>query len=299
MKMMPVADIRQDYAFSALSGVREGRFDVSFCRQGTRTRIRDRYISYPFHMTRPFMLDVDIPQLLTLYQQSSSGGLYQDDRLTSSFILEEEAAAYVTSQASTIVHHCYDRPCQQTSHIKAQGGSFFISVPDSVILFPGAWLENKVIVTMSREAHLLLHESFTWHNPHQNRHKNDEPEQAIFNRIASQLQVEDEAGRVVVRDAFRLEGEDMLRPSSPMSDWALCSTCLLLGQPDRLPRRERLEEELQLDGQIAGLSTLPNEAGFFVRSLSRSANVTKTLVERMSNLMAGAYFGVPLALRRK
>jgi len=71
------ASFVQAYVAKALSTVREGRFDIRFCRQGMRARIRDRYVSYPFHFTRPFMLDASIPQLLTLYQQSSSGGLYQ------------------------------------------------------------------------------------------------------------------------------------------------------------------------------------------------------------------------------
>jgi len=145
---------------------------------------------------------------------------------------------------------------------------------------------------MSNQAHLFLHESFTWHNPHQ-------AQQAIFKHFTSQLQVEDEAGQIIVRDAFRLSGDEILRPSSPVAGWGLCSSFLLLGCQERLPKRDFLEAELQLKGQIAGLSTLPNDAGFFIRSLSTSAHVTRNLVERLSNLVAQAYFGVSLAVRRK
>jgi len=293
--MLEALDVREDYAAQALSGVRAGRFDVSFCRRGVQTRIQDRYISYPFHMTRPFQLDAQIPHLLTLYQQSSSGGLYQGDSLSSAFVLGEGAAAYLTSQSATIVHHSYERPCHQATNIRAARGSFFISVPDSVILFPGAWLESSSRIIMCPQAHLFLHESFTWHDPH----KNGGARQAIFKSLSSQLQVEDEEGQIIVRDAFRLKGEDVLRPSSPVGEWALCSTFLLLGEADKLPQSEALAAELQLAGQIAGCSRLPNDAGFFIRSLSKSAKISKILVERLSNLVARAYFGASLAVRRK
>ena len=66
------------------------RFDLSFGRHGERTIIERQYVSYPFHLTRPFALDPDIPALTTVYQQSSSGGVYRSDRLTSQIKMGRE-----------------------------------------------------------------------------------------------------------------------------------------------------------------------------------------------------------------
>lgn len=105
-------------------GTRHGRFDLEFRYDGKRGLIGRQFVSYPFHFTRPFALDREIPSLLTVYQQSSSGGLYRADRLTSHVEMRPGAGAHITTQAATVVHDCQGLAASQTVRIVAEAGSF-------------------------------------------------------------------------------------------------------------------------------------------------------------------------------
>src|SRR5690625_4073494 len=96
--------------YPGISSRQAGRMELEFLRHGSETRLGRQFVSYPFHMTRPFSLDPDIPELITLYQQSSSGGLYRAERLESSFTLEVGSACHVTTQSATVIHDCQDMP---------------------------------------------------------------------------------------------------------------------------------------------------------------------------------------------
>lgn len=73
---------------------RRSRFDLSFGRHGEHTILERQYVSYPFHLTRPFALDPHIPALTTVYQQSSSGGVYRSDCLTSHIKMGPDGSAH-------------------------------------------------------------------------------------------------------------------------------------------------------------------------------------------------------------
>ena len=71
-----------------------------------------QHVPYPFHVTRPFYLDAQRPDLATLYLQSSSGGVYGGDDLSLTLDIRAGAAAQVTTQAATIVHDCRGSPAR-------------------------------------------------------------------------------------------------------------------------------------------------------------------------------------------
>ncbi len=60
-----------------------GSAELAFARAGDgRTYLASQYFEYPFHVTRPFYLDDDWPELATLYLQSASVGVFKGDRLS-------------------------------------------------------------------------------------------------------------------------------------------------------------------------------------------------------------------------
>ena len=51
------------------------QLDICVVRRGGRSFVASQFVTYPFHLTRGFHLDVALPEVATLYMQSSSGGL--------------------------------------------------------------------------------------------------------------------------------------------------------------------------------------------------------------------------------
>lgn len=270
---------------------RQGSFHLEFSRHGERTRIGQQYVSYPFHMTRPFDLDRKIPQLLTVYQQSSSGGLYRADNLSSRFIINKRAAAHVTTQAATMVHDCYGEPACQVLQIEADADSFFAFTPDPMVLFPGAASETVTQIAMSATSVVLFTESFDQHDP--------TGQSRIFDRITSTTNVRNQNGDLLLRDRFTVAGTELASRASPAGGWRIVTNCLLLGDPDRLPLQTDLAAIGATGDAILGVSALPNQAGWSIRCLANTATATRLVCDHLFRACAEAALGAAPEIRRK
>lgn len=280
-----------DHRNSPTHGARHGRFDLEFRYDGKRGFIGKQFVSYPFHFTRPFALDAEIPSLLTVYQQSSSGGLYRADRLTSCVEMRAGAGAHITTQAATVVHDCQGLAASQTVEIEAEAGSFLAYTPDPLILFPGAALTSELSVRLGEGAVVLLQDAFATHDPLAGGR--------MFDRLASDIIVTDATGKVLVLDRFSLKGTDLGGDASPVGRWPVVSSFMLLGPPNRLPDRTRLAETEQVAGAVVGISSLPNAAGWCVRCLAENAIAARAVSENILNACVTAAFGIAPAPRRK
>ncbi len=268
-----------------------GRFELTFQRHGARTAIGRQFVSYPFHLTRPFALDADIPSLLTVYQQSSSGGLYRAENLTCRYEVGQEAAAHVTTQAATIIHDCQGQTVNQTIDVGLQEGAFLALTPDPMILFPGASCTNRLQARLAPRTVLLLADSFALHDPL--------AKSRPFDRFASDVVISDALGRMLVRDSFHLIGETLNGAASPLGNWPIFASFLLLGDPRRLPIREELVSVTRSDRAIAGVTSLPNAAGLGIRCLAADAVALRRVGELIFSTCVRAALGCPPAPRRK
>lgn len=280
-----------DLRNTSTHAARDGRFDLEFRYDGKKSFIGRQFVSYPFHFTRPFALDPDIPQLLTVYQQSSSGGLYRADRLTSQLAMRRGAGAHVTTQAATVVHDCQGLPARQVVGIEAEAGSFLAYTPDPLILFPGAALTSELSVRLGEDAVVVLQDAFAFHDPAAGKR--------MFDTLASDIVVTDAADKVLVLDRFSLQGRELAGDASPVGRWQVVSSFMLLGPVNRLPDRTRLGAIEQVPGAIAGISNLPNAAGWCVRCLAENAIAARAVSESIFNVSVTAAFGIAPAPRRK
>lgn len=270
---------------------RLGSFNLEFRRHGNRTRIGQQFVSYPFHMTRAFDLDADIPELLTVYQQSSSGGLYRADNLYSKYTVGKDAAAHVTTQAATMVHNCYEEPAVQNVEVNAGNNSFFAFTPDPLVMFPGAASETHTRINLCEGAVVLLTESFDRHDPTASN--------KIFDQVSSNMEVRDANGLLLLRDRFSVNGLDFVSESSPVGQWRIVTNCLILGDIDLLPSQTNLDGIGQTEGAILGVSSLPNNAGLGVRCLANSATASRSVCDQLFRVCAELVMGASPASRRK
>lgn len=268
-----------------------GRFEVELLRHGPHTRIGRQYVSYPFHLTRPFRLDAAIPSLLSLYQQSCSGGLYRADRLSSRLDLRAGAAAHVTTQAATIVHDCRGQPVVQTTVIGIERDGFLAFTPDPLVLFPGACSRTTLTADLAPGAVLLLSDAFAGHDP--------KGLSRPFERLESEVTIRDEGGRLLVHDSFCLPGASLDGPASPTGAWRVVSSHLLVGDKARLPRRSDLDALAKGGRSLVGVSELANGAGWGIRCLAADAVAAGRFSESLFSLAVRAAFGEAPAPRRK
>lgn len=293
------------------AGARSGRFELALSRHGARSHIGRQFVSYPFHMTRPFALDAAIPSLLTVYQQSSSGGLYRDDRLSSRFDVGAQAACHVTTQAATVVHDCHGQPAQQTTEIVLEEGAFLALTPDPLVLFPGAACSSVTQARLAPGAVLLLSDAFALHDP--------EGRGRAFARLKAKVDIRDADGRLLVRDNFDIAGFDIAGPdlagpdlagpdltgsdlagtASPIGDWKVVSSFMLLGAPERLPTANELAALGRAERGVVGITALPNGAGWGVRCLAADAIAARHIAESLFACAVAAAFGQQPVPRRK
>lgn len=281
----------------AVSGGMAGRFELSLHRHGAQTRIGRQFISYPFHLTRPFAFDIAIPSLTTVYQQSSSGGLYRAEQLTSRFELGEHSAAHVTTQAATVVHHCHGEPASLATGIRLQEGAFLALTPDPLVLFPGASCTTSIEAGLAPGSVLLLADAFSCHDPFASF--DPAGQQCPFDRLDSNVVLRDPSGRLLVRDSFAVTGAALTTSTSPIGHWRVVSNYMLAGDPARLPCRESLNGICGMERLVAGVTELPNRAGWGIRSLAADAIAARTFGERLFALSVEAAFGVLPMPRRK
>lgn len=270
-----------------------GRFEVELLRHGPHTWIGRQFVSYPFHLTRPFRLDADIPSLLSLYQQSCSGGLFRADRLSSRFDVRADAAAHITTQAATIVHDCHGQPVSQTTEISVGRGGFLAFTPDPLVLFPGASYVASITAEIAPGAVLLLADAFTSYDPKALSRQ--------FDQLDSDVMIRDDTGRLLVRDSFQISGAALRGPASPIGDWRVVSNYLLMGDRSRLPQHNLLGDLAADAGEriVIGVTELANGAGWGLRCLAADAVVAARFGKRLFTLAVLSALGQTPVLRRK
>jgi len=243
------------------------RASLTFTRDDSgRTYLDRQFAPYPFHFCKPFRVRGDPEGMATLYTQSCGGGIFQHDRLELSIGIGEKAQAHVTTSASTIVHSMQEGQAQQQVHIRVGPHALMEYLPEPLILFPRARLTSRVQVRLAQASCFMLSDAFMFHDPLGQGH--------AFDWLESETAVEDESGRIMVRDRYRISGPDM-QAALPGVIGAYPAQgsfmCLLQGEP-LAPLTDAIRQALAGVGSIyAGASILPGDAGVFTRILAADA----------------------------
>jgi urease accessory protein len=238
------------------------RLVFSIARDG-RTFLESQYASYPFHICRAQHLDADPTGLATLYLQSCAGGIYEGDELLMEITASEGAALHLTTQASTIVHRCDGLPAKQTAWIAAKAGTLVEYLPDPAILFSGARFHSTLTVRAHETARLLLSDAFLSHDPT----GGDRP----FGWLRSEIRIEDEAGRLLALDRFRVDGGTIAAGEVGVAGRHRVHGVVMA--IDRVGDKAGLMTILrgvlaETPGVFWGVSSLPNDCGAWLRLLA-------------------------------
>jgi urease accessory protein len=264
---------------------------LGFVRGGGTSVLADQHVPYPFHITKPFRLYPQRPELITLYLQSASGGLYRGDRLGLDIAMGPGSAAHVTTQAATVVHRSADQPARQDTRIRVGADAFLHCVPDPLILFPGAALSASTRVTLEPGARAVVSESIACHDP--------EGRGRPFEHVELALGIETASGAVLVRERARIAGAEFRDPASPLGPWRAYGALVILGPAPCLPDPGDVQAAADRTGCRAGLSPLPNAAGLGLRLLAPDGGTLAAGLEAAAGRAFAALTGLAPARRRK
>lgn len=272
-----------------------GRLELAFERAPSgKTFIHRQFASYPFHVCRALYLDGALPDMATVYTQSSSGGLYTQDRLVASAQAGVGAQVHLTTQASTIVHRSTHGPARQEVHLAAEAGAYVEYLPDPVILLPGAHLVSKVRVQAEPSASVVLFDAFLAHDP--------EGKGRMFDRMVSDVVIEDETGRPTAIDRFEARGSDFSSPSVGVTGGYACHGTIIAYSPGHAAER-LLDASRRAAGDVGGASVgsslLPGARGVWARVMASDGADLRSAMLELWKVMRLELTGAPASVRRK
>jgi len=274
---------------------REGRLEATFRQDPNgKTYLSEQYSSYPYHICRVHYLDKALPDMASLYLQSCSGGIFRDDRVSMHLRAKENTRVHVTTQASTIIHRMEEGFAEQAVQINTEEGSLLEYIPDSVILFPQAKLRTSLTATLHPDSDVIFCDSFLTHDPD----GSGEP----FGWLESELIIQRPDGRIDSIDRFRLTGDRMATGELPNSKrFSVHGTFFVVSareDGDLLARalRDCLTSATDV---YAGVSRLPNNAGYWVRYIAGDGVSSKQFVTGLWMAAREWLTGMPPNVRRK
>ena len=274
-----------------IPAARDVTAQLGFVRGGGRTVLARQRVPYPFHITRPFALDRNLPELATLYLQSCSGGLYTGDRLQLDIDVASGAQAHVTSQAATVVHRTAGDEARFSTAVRIDTDALLALTNDPFILFPGAHLRCRTEVTLALGGRGILADGFATHDPGQDG--------APFGTLRTELCVRDASGRLLVWDRGGIDGLQFVSAASPLGPYRAMGSVVGLGIRRSDIDVAALMKPLDALECRVGASGLPNGCGIAVRCLAPTGG---QLARGMSHVFAAVFEAwtghAPLPLRK-
>ncbi len=246
-----------------------------------RTYISGQFCRYPFHICRAQYVDPEPRGLATIYLQSSSGGIFANDRLSCEFHALPRSQSHITTQSSTIIHRMDQGDARHCVTIRADENSFMEYLPDPMILFPRAKMYSGVVVRLHPSATVIMTDAFMHHAP-----VTEGPviRQENFTGYHSETRVESLDGTLLCLDRYRISGVQFSSgQSGVMGKNAIQGTFVLLNRSHSatgLVESLRSFLESGFSG-YAGLSSLPNNCGIWVRLIARDAFTLRSAIQEL------------------
>ncbi|MDX3965486.1 MAG: urease accessory protein UreD [Bradyrhizobium sp.] len=142
------------------------RLDLSFVRRSGRTVIDRRMFAWPFVLTRSFRVDPDRPDCLSVIVQTASGAVHGEDSLAQRLMLGPGTAVCLTNQGATSVHRAHPSArAVETVKLDVASNASLEYLPEPRIMFPDAALSQTIELDCATDAHALIFDAFTMHDP--------------------------------------------------------------------------------------------------------------------------------------
>ena len=270
----------------------DGSLRLVVARVAGRTRIVDLECTGPIQVLRCQYLDSGAPDIASVTIASPSGGVLQGDRLR--IVVEVRAGARLTldTQSATRLYRMPARPARIDARFAVAEAAWLEYVPDPYIPFAGSDTTIDSVVEVHQTAAVVIGEVVA-----AGRVARGE----IFRMTAFQSTVTGvrPSGDLLFTDATVLEaGEALGDPGMLGGGAAVGSLFVIAANADPEVLRAAILEHAPLTAQ-AGASTLPNDAGSWLRVIAVDTAGAKAAVAAGHDAARTAALGTPSPPSRK
>ena len=250
----------------------EGSLRLVVERVGGRTRIAELECSGPIQVLRCQYLDSAAPDIASVTIASPSGGVLQGDRLRVAVEVRPGARLVLDTQSATRLYRMPARPALIEARFEVRDGGWLEYVPDPYIPFAGSNTTIETVVAIDESATVLIGEVLA-----AGRVARGE----IFQMTAfrSSVTAIRPSGELLFTDTTELDGGDALADPGMMGDQAaLGSLYVVRAEADPEVLRVAIRGHAPPAAR-AGASTLPNDAGAWLRVIARDTGGAKAVVD--------------------
>lgn len=235
------------------------------------TFLKHQYASFPFHITRPFVLDRETLVII----QSLGAGLVEGDRFVTDIAAGEATSVRIETQGATIAHTMPKGDARQRVRLEAHRGSRLIWQPRPLVLFPGARVTTTLEIVLHEGAEAMWYDAFIPHDAGELGKR--------FDSLESETVVRSADGRLLVLDRFRITGTAS-DDAGLAADMPVHGTLGRIGGDPAIAGK--IASNLTIPDAYAGVSSLPGDSGFMVRILARHGDALERV--RKAVLLAAA-----------
>ena len=228
-----------------------------------RTRIADLACRPPLQVLRAHHVDRERPDLASVILASPAGGILQGDELTIDIRVGPGARLRVGTQSATRIYRAPSSEARQVVRLEVESGGYLEYLPDPYIPYAGSQFISGTSATVAADAALILGEVIA-------PGRAARGEILAFERFESTVEVARPDGMLLATDAVILDRREPMRVIGALGGYVAVGTLLVVsaGFSPSILRDAAIDR--RGPAVSVGASTLPNDAGAWLRVLSDS-----------------------------
>jgi urease accessory protein len=247
-----------------------------------QTIVAHQYATYPLRVSGVFRLDETDADCAYLYLINTSPGLLAQDRLSLSLNLAANTKMYLTDQSATKVHAMPKTETKATTawNIVVGTGASLELVPEPVILFADAALEQTTQITLHPQAAVFLSEIVI-------PGRLARGEYYAFRHYYNRLEIYSEQGEIWFRDVFQIAGKDNPFKQHDLftAEPILANIIVVQPQANLVKLKQKIANLAVADckGLLIASSTLPEDKGLLIRVMAAKTWLIKKYLTYVLN----------------
>jgi urease accessory protein len=261
-----------------------GSLRLVVARIAGRTRVVDLECTGPVQVLRCQHLDGHAPDIASVMIASPSGGVLQGDRLRIDVVVRAGARLVLETQSATRLYRMPDRSARIEARLAVEESGWLEYVPDPYIPFAGSDTTIDTTLVVDPAAAVVFGEVVA-------AGRVARGEVFGMTRFASTLAASRPTGELLFTDATLLEpGAALTDPGIMGGHRSVGSVFAIARGADMGVLRPALPSDPGLG--VAGASSLPNEAGAWLRVLAPSVGEAQAIVQSGADAARAAILGV-------
>ena len=225
-----------------------------------RTRITGQVCRPPLQVLRAHHVDPELPDLASVILASPSGGILQGDQLTIDIWVGPGARLRVGTQSATRLYRAPASEARQVIRLEVEAGGYLEYLPDPFIPYAGSRFSSHTTAIAAEDAAILVSEVVA-----PGRAARDEI--LAFDRFESTVAIVRPDGMLLATDAVILDQRLPMRVVGALGRHLSIGTLFVI-RPSFSASILRDAGERAGATMDIGASTLPNDAGAWLRVLS-------------------------------